>query len=330
MKRKLSLVIVAVFLVAACFTALSACAKMDAYFLETMRDDLRDKTEICGQTKAQTYVTNASFTLPSSVKCLDEKDKEYSANVSWAVVGGNGKVTLGEKTADGYVVTVPAQGDSDVTYVLVATLTDAKNKPYSDANGNPYAVEFSCKVAAKGTGGNSGNQGGNTGGNTGGNQGGNTGTTTPDGELTATMKYSGTTTGELTSSTDIGLNSTLFTITTTESTGTGSDGSTYTNKVAVNKAGTIRLYSASDGNGNSLTVTINGNYIITKIEVTLKTDTKTDGAMLKINDQTPTSANVTSIPAVTVNGQSFTLQNVTERSGKLVWIDSIVIYYKAA
>lgn len=177
MKRKLSLVIVAVFLIAACFTALSACAKMDAYFLETMRDDLRDKTEICGQTKAQTYVTNASFTLPSSVKCLDENDKEYAANVSWTVVGGSGKVTMGEKTADGYVVTVPAQGDSDVTYVLVATLTDAKNKPYADANGNPYTVEFSCKVAAKGTGGNSGNQGGNTGGNTGGNQGGNTGTT---------------------------------------------------------------------------------------------------------------------------------------------------------
>lgn len=173
MKRKLSLVIVAVFLIAACFTVLSACAKMDAYFLETMRDDLRDKTEICGQTKAQTYVTNASFTLPSSVKCLDENDKEYAANVSWTVVGGSGKVTMGEKTADGYVVTVPAQGDSDVTYVLVATLTDAKNKPYADANGNPYTVEFSCKVAAKGTGGNSGNQGGNTGGN----QGGNTGTT---------------------------------------------------------------------------------------------------------------------------------------------------------
>ena len=178
MKRKLSLVIVAVFLIAACFTALSACAKMDAYFLETMRDDLRDKTEICGQTKAQTYVTNASFTLPSSVKCLDENDKEYVANVSWAVVGGNGKVTMGEKTADGYVVTVPAQGDADVTYVLVATLTDAKNKPYNDADGNPYTVEFSCKVAAKGTGGNGGNQGGNTGGgNQGGNTGGNTGTT---------------------------------------------------------------------------------------------------------------------------------------------------------
>ena len=164
MKRKLALAVVLILVITACCAALSACAKIDAYFLETMRDDLRDKTEICGQTKAQTYVTNTGFTLPSTVKCLDENDKEYVANVSWTVVGGNGQVTIGDKTADGYPVTVPAQADSDVTYVLVATLVDAKNNPYQDADNQPYSVEFSCKVAAKGTG---GNQGGNTGGNTG-------------------------------------------------------------------------------------------------------------------------------------------------------------------
>ncbi len=164
MKRKLALAVVLILVITACGAALSACAKIDAYFLETMRDDLRDKTEICGQTKAQTYVTNTGFTLPSTVKCLDENDKEYVANVSWTVVGGNGQVTIGDKTADGYPVTVPAQGDSDITYVLIATLADAKNKPYKDADDQPYTVEFSCKIAAKGTG---GNQGGNTGGNTG-------------------------------------------------------------------------------------------------------------------------------------------------------------------
>ena len=164
MKRKLSLAVALILVITACCAVLSACAKIDAYFLETMRDDIRDKTEICGQTKAQTYVTNANFTLPSSVKCLDEKDKEYVANITWTVVGGSGSVTIGDKTADGYPVTVPAQGDSDITYVLIATLADAKNKPYKDADDQPYTVEFSCKVAAKGTG---GNQGGNTGGNTG-------------------------------------------------------------------------------------------------------------------------------------------------------------------
>ncbi len=164
MKRKLALAVVLILVITACGAALSACAKIDAYFLETMRDDLRDKTEICGQTKAQTFVTNTGFTLPSTVKCLDENDKEYVANVSWTVVGGNGQVTIGGKTADGYPVTVPAQGDSDITYVLIATLADAQNKPYKDADDQPYTVEFSCKVAAKGTG---GNQGGNTGGNTG-------------------------------------------------------------------------------------------------------------------------------------------------------------------
>ena len=69
MKRKLALAVVLILVITACGAALSACAKIDAYFLETMRDDLRDKTEICGQTKAQTYVTNTGFTLPSTVKC---------------------------------------------------------------------------------------------------------------------------------------------------------------------------------------------------------------------------------------------------------------------
>ena len=46
MKRKLALAVVLILVITACCAALSACAKIDAYFLETMRDDLRDKTEI--------------------------------------------------------------------------------------------------------------------------------------------------------------------------------------------------------------------------------------------------------------------------------------------
>jgi len=144
----------------------------------------------------------------------------------------------------------------------------------------------------------------------------------------ATASYTGSTTGNLVEGSNnastLGLDASIFTV---DTNGAGS----YSNKIGVNKDGTIRLYGASDV-GNILTISVADGYRISKVTVTITHGSgsadKSVGAILKIGDVTGIDAHQQiTLDPVEVNGQSVQIANVTGAS-KQIWISSIVIEYQ--
>ena len=149
MKKRLSLVVLAVLVIAACLTVFAACNNnnVDAYMLLTLKETL-DDTKIGP-------VTNADFQVPATVSAIDIDENEITVDVVWTVESGGSAVTVGEKSQDGKTVTIKVtRGSSEVVYMLKGKLADAKGNAYKDENGAELVSSFGCRVEA------SGNQGG--------------------------------------------------------------------------------------------------------------------------------------------------------------------------
>lgn len=151
MKKRLSLVVLAVLVIAACLTVFAACNNnnVDAYMLLTLKETL-DDTKIGP-------VTNADFQVPATVSAIDIDENEITVDIVWTVESGGSAVTVGEKSQDGKTVTIKVtRGSSEVVYMLKGKLADANGNAYKDENGAELVSSFGCRVEA------SGNQGGQT------------------------------------------------------------------------------------------------------------------------------------------------------------------------
>ncbi len=132
---------------------------------------------------------------------------------------------------------------------------------------------------------------------------------------TATMKYTGTTTSNMTDGNNaavVNLDEALFTVT--------ADKGGNTNMPGLNKAGDFRLYAnKDDGNGNIITVAINGGTINS-----IKIDFKQEGTLTVKAGETVVSG---SAGAYTINAESFSMQNTVTGATTQVQINSIEIDY---
>ena len=141
---------------------------------------------------------------------------------------------------------------------------------------------------------------------------------------TATLKYSGTTTGNMTGSNDaakLGLDASIFSV-------VGNKGST-NNNCGLNKAGQIRLYgSSASGNGSYFTVTSAEGYTIKSIKITFTNTTNNKNCKLTIGDSSVVFDGSSTTWEVDVDGNSFTLQNVITGATTQIYIASIEITYE--
>lgn len=128
MKRKISLIVLAVMLAVVCFGALAACSKgLDDYAVTTL---LREVENAANGAKGKT-----SYTLPTTVSFDDVDLKTISCAVQWTADSG---VVVTE--GDGAVtVTVPSGVTS---YILTGTLVDAKGNAYKSEK-NPVRLSIS-------------------------------------------------------------------------------------------------------------------------------------------------------------------------------------------
>lgn len=130
-----------------------------------------------------------------------------------------------------------------------------------------------------------------------------------------TIKYTGTTTTNMTGGNDaatVGLNSSAWSV-------VGAKGGN-NNFPGLNKAGDIRLY-ASNGNGNTITVTVlESGAIINSITINYKSGEA--GAVVLVGDNTVSKAN----GVYSINNTSFVIKNSYTESTQ-VQINSIVINY---
>lgn len=141
----------------------------------------------------------------------------------------------------------------------------------------------------------------------------------------ATLSYTGSTTGNMTGNNDaatLGLDASIFTV-------IGNKGST-SNNCGLNKSGQIRLYGdKTSGNGSYFTVTVAEGYTIKSINITIG---GTNGGFKVTAGDTVLAENETSKnTSVTydVNGEEFKLQNVVTGATTQVYILSIEITYVA-
>ena len=138
-------------------------------------------------------------------------------------------------------------------------------------------------------------------------------------EASATMKYSSSTTTNMTGGNDaskVGLPS-IFTVIASKG---GSN-----NFPGLNKNGTIRLYYASGNNGNEIEVKISSDYIIDSVVINIASTGKAN-CQLTVGK---TSTSVTSGASMDINATSFIVKNVHSSNTQL-HISSIVINYSSA
>lgn len=139
----------------------------------------------------------------------------------------------------------------------------------------------------------------------------------PTQEVTAILKYSDTTTTNMTGNNDaniLGLDSSIFNV-------VGSQGSTQ-NNVGLNKAGHLRLY-ADKTNGNGASITVTCEYTITKIKINFgSTITK-----YKIDDILYDAPTASSSVEYEINSNSFKIMNANTGSTTQLYIESIEITY---
>lgn len=150
------------------------------------------------------------------------------------------------------------------------------------------------------------------------------------------ITYSGGTTtldADVNNAATFGLDATKFAVVTDQFNGTSSDGSEYTQKVGLNKDGTIRLYFSSNS-GNTMTIAVKEGTYITRVTVTLThgegTYDKSEGTKLQINggDLIDAHQDATLDPVV-VNSGSVVLKNATTGDkAKQIWIKKIDNEYK--
>ena len=140
---------------------------------------------------------------------------------------------------------------------------------------------------------------------------------------TATLKYSGTTTTNMTGNNDatiLGLDATIFTV-------IGNKGGT-NNNCGLNKDGGIRLYgSSSDGNGSYFTVTVAQGYTIQSIKVTFKNTTNNKNCQLTVGETSTIFDGSSATWEMSINSNTFKLQNVITGSTTQIYIESIEITY---
>ena len=138
-----------------------------------------------------------------------------------------------------------------------------------------------------------------------------------------TMKYAGSTTGNMeenaNNATSVGLSATDFTV--------KSEKNDASNHVGLNKDGTIRLYSKDTGKGTGLKITkASGN--IKSIEITLASGTGVQFESLQVKTSSVLTGAVNSLVAShQVNANEVYLQNVCAQASKQIWIAQIVITY---
>jgi hypothetical protein len=152
--------------------------------------------------------------------------------------------------------------------------------------------------------------------------------TTGNDPVTVVASYSGLTSNmdDGNNAATIGLDASLFTVTSTK----GSQ----TNHIGLNKDGKIRLYgNKSDGNGSTLTISIAAGYKITGVVIEFAASTNGATARLVLGGQTVNylAADVVSKTQTysALDITSFSLQNTHQTSGNVgqVWIKSITITY---
>ena len=178
------------------------------------------------------------------------------------------------------------QGDEDVKVVLTAKISS-----------NEESKELIFNITVKKTGGTAAVQ------------------------QTATIKYTGSTTGNMTGDNDadqVGLDKSVFTV-------TSSKGS-QSNHIGLNKAGYLAIYSdKASGDGATLTISVDSGYVIEKVVITFGAG-KNGTATFTVNGVDSTTATTEYI----IDSQSVEIKNTSSGGDKApqLWITSIVITYK--
>ncbi len=149
-------------------------------------------------------------------------------------------------------------------------------------------------------------------------------TVTTEENATATAQYTAGVTTNM-SSTDnnaatIGLKSALFNV-------TSNTCGSYNNAIGLNKDGSLRLYSNTDGNGNELTIAAQelSDYVVTINKITLTYGAGKNTPTFTVNGV----AGSTSQAEYVINDSSVVIKNTTTESAQL-WITKIDINYTVA
>lgn len=141
-------------------------------------------------------------------------------------------------------------------------------------------------------------------------------------DYTATMEYTGTTTGNMAATgnaSKVNLDSTLFTVNASKG---GAN-----NLPGLNKAGNIRLYALAGGNGNELTVTVGNDYVIKSIKITFASTTAGGTLQIRVGEEkTGTDYADSATISTDINNSTFVLKNVTTTNLQ-IHIASIEITY---
>ena len=140
---------------------------------------------------------------------------------------------------------------------------------------------------------------------------------------TATLAYTGSTTGNMTGNNDanqLGLDSTIFSV-------IGNKGGT-NNNCGLNKSGQIRLYgSSSSGNGSYFTVSVADGCTIKSIKVNFTSSSNNKNCQLTVDGNSVVFDGSATTWEVDINSDSFTLKNVVTGSTAQIYISSIEITY---
>ncbi|MCR3906135.1 MAG: lamin tail domain-containing protein [Tenericutes bacterium] len=145
-----------------------------------------------------------------------------------------------------------------------------------------------------------------------------------DGPVTVVAAYTGDTTTNMTAgnnATLIGLDETIFTVTSTERVNSPLH-------VGLNSSGQIRLYGSSDTEGNILTIALSEDYIITEVEFAFGTTVGNALIMTGTTEQfngALTASEVKTYSGLAVN--DFSIQNKNASTGQ-IYILSITITYE--
>ncbi len=141
-----------------------------------------------------------------------------------------------------------------------------------------------------------------------------------------TMKYTGSTTGNMTGNNDaatVGLDAEIFSV-------IGNKGGT-NNNCGLNKSGQIRLYgNKTDGNGSYFTVTVAEGYTIKSIKITFSNTTNNKNCQLTVDETSTTFDGSSNTWEMDINSDSFVLKNVVTGSTTQIYIASIEITYVEA
>jgi len=143
--------------------------------------------------------------------------------------------------------------------------------------------------------------------------------------ISVTATYTGSSTTNMTdgnNAVSIGLDETLFTVTSTQR-----DPSPL--HIGLNSAGQIRLYGASTTNGNVLTISVSSGYVITGVEIVFGASGSAATGSIQFDSEDATALSSvlnTTLTFGSLNATSFAIKN-TSTSTAQIYILSIVITY---